>query len=109
MNDTCWLHIMIPEWVFGIVYTALAVSLLLSGLRLIWGPDLPNRIVALDLAAAIVLCFAAVHAMDTGQTHFLDVALAIAVIVFISTIAFARHMEKGDPVAKAESQPGESP
>lgn len=86
---------LIPSWTFQIAYAILILGVLSSFIRLIKGPSLPDRIVALDLIAAIVMCFAAVHAADTGQTHYLDAALAIAVIAFIGTIAFARFIEKG--------------
>ena len=84
----------LPAWAFLISYAALGFGFLFSVIRLAVGPSLPDRIVALDLAAAIVMCFAAVHAIDTGKTHYLDAALAIAVIAFIGTIAFARYIEK---------------
>lgn len=85
---------MVPDWVFQVAYATLALGVLSAFIRLVRGPSLPDRIVALDLISAIVMCFAAVHAADTGQTHYLDAALAIAVIAFIGTIAFARFIEK---------------
>lgn len=85
---------MIPDWVFQIAYAILALGVFCAFVRMVKGPSLPDRIVALDLISAIVMCFAAVHAVDTGQTHYLDAALAIAVIAFIGTIAFARFIEK---------------
>jgi multicomponent Na+:H+ antiporter subunit F len=85
----------VPAWVFQLAYTVLALGMVCSFIRLVRGPSLPDRIIALDLISAIVMCFAAVHALDTGQTHYLDAALAIAVIAFIGTIAFARFIEKG--------------
>ncbi|MEM1158225.1 MAG: cation:proton antiporter [Verrucomicrobiota bacterium] len=92
---------LIPDWVFQAAYAVLALGVFCAFVRMVRGPSLPDRIVALDLISAIVMCFAAVHAVDTGQTHYLDAALAIAVIAFIGTIAFARFMEKrkGDPEA----------
>ncbi len=85
----------IPDWVFQAAYAVLALGIACAFIRMVKGPSLPDRIVALDLISAIVMCFAAVHAVDTGQTHYLDAALAIAVIAFIGTIAFARFIEKG--------------
>jgi len=85
---------MVP-WLLPVLYGGMAIAFFCAVLRLIIGPDLPDRVVALDLALAIVLCVAAVYAAETGHQHFLDVALAIGVIAFISTVALARFLERG--------------
>ncbi len=82
-------------WLAPVLYIGLALAFLLAVARVLIGPSLPDRVVALDLALAIVLCFAAIYAAVTGQSHFLDVALVIAVIAFIATVALARYIEKG--------------
>ncbi len=58
--------------------------------RVIKGPTDVERIVALDLlfAAAIALCLAS--ALLTNDTVFLDVALGLALVGFISTMGWAR-------------------
>lgn len=81
-------------WVLPVLYGGMAIAFFCSVLRLIIGPDLPDRVVALDLALAIVLCFSAVYAAATGHQHFLDVALVIGVIAFIGTVALARFLER---------------
>lgn len=88
------LTVQIPDWAMATAYATITLALVFAVLRLFIGPSLPDRIVALDLAAGIVMCFAVVHAIDTGATHYLDAALAIAVIAFIGTIAFSRYIEK---------------
>lgn len=85
----------LPEWIFLLSYVVLAASLVLAFFRMMRGPSLPDRIIALDLSAVILLCVAAVYAMQSGQHLFLDAALVIAVILFIGTVAFARYIEKG--------------
>jgi len=91
------MHVMWEQlpWLTPVLYIGLAACFVLAIFRVIIGPGLPDRVVALDLALAIVLCFSAVYAGATGKQHFLDVALAIAVIAFIATIALARFIEKG--------------
>jgi len=97
------LYLELPCWAITFAYAAITAALILAVIRLLIGPSLPDRIVALDLAAAIVMCFAVVHAIDTGTTHYLDAALAIAVIAFIGTVAFSRYIEK----AHRSEEPGE--
>jgi multicomponent Na+:H+ antiporter subunit F len=86
--------LLLPSWSLQGAYGAIAFGLLLTTFRLFRGPNLPDRIIALDLKAALVLCLSLVHAMDTGNPHYLDIAVAIAVVTFIGTIAFARFLEK---------------
>jgi multicomponent Na+:H+ antiporter subunit F len=61
--------------------------------RLVRGPHLPDRIVALDMLALVGICAASVHALDTGSTAYLDLALVMALVSFLSTVAFARYVE----------------
>lgn len=71
----------------------LGVSALLAFVRLLRGPSLPDRVVALDLLAAIGVAIAALAAVVHRQPAFLDVALGVALISFVGTVAFARYLE----------------
>lgn len=79
-----------------IVLTMLSVAMFLAFLRLLRGPTLPDRVVALDLIALLSVGFIAVYDIVTNDTVFLDVAIALALIAFVGTIAFARFIEKGE-------------
>ncbi len=73
----------------------LALALLLVSWRLWRGPDLPDRVVALDLIAVLVIGIIAAHAVLTGFAIYLNAASVLALIVFLGTVAFARYLEKG--------------
>jgi multicomponent Na+:H+ antiporter subunit F len=77
------------------VFALLSIALIFALFRLLRGPTLPDRVVALDLTAAIVICFIAVYAVATKQALFLDLAMVSGLIVFIATVAFAYFIEKG--------------
>lgn len=83
---------MITTLAFGL----LTVALFLAFFRLVRGPSLPDRVVALDLMASLAVGFIAVYAVDSGQAMFLDVAVTLALIAFLGTVAFARFIEKGE-------------
>lgn len=83
--------------IINIVYLMLTVSLLLAFLRLTRGPSLPDRVVALELIAAIVVGIIGVHAIDTGVSSFLDIAIVLALTAFLAAIGFARFLERGGP------------
>lgn len=73
----------------------LSVSLFIALLRLIRGPSLPDRVVALDLMAAISVGMMAAYSILTQESAILDVAVVVALITFLSTIAFAAFLEQG--------------
>lgn len=72
-----------------------AASVLLVLVRLVRGPDLANRVVALDLLSVLGVGIAAAAAVVSGDAVYLDVALILALIAFVSTVAFARYAEQG--------------
>ena len=78
----------------AIALAMLSVALLLAFIRLAGGPTLPDRVVALDLISILTAGSAAVYAIAAGEAVFLDVALILALISFIGTVAFARYLER---------------
>lgn len=73
----------------------LALAALLALLRVVRGPTLPDRVVALDLVGVLVGAMAVVGAASTGSRYYLDVAIVIALISFVGTVAYARYVETG--------------
>ena len=69
-----------------------AVALLLTVVRVIIGPTLPDRVVALDMLVAIAIGFIAVLGIRTGQTLYADIAIALGLVGFLATVAFARFV-----------------
>ena len=74
---------------------ALAVPMVLGFVRLVRGPSLPDRVVALDFMTAVAVAASGVWAVATGNPVFLDVAMVLALITFVGTVAFARYVERG--------------
>lgn len=79
-----------------LAFGLLTAAFFLAFIRLVRGPSLPDRVVALDLMATLAVGYMAVYAVDTGQAMFLDVAVVLALIAFLGTVAFARFIEKGE-------------
>lgn len=69
-------------------------ALALAGWRLIRGPSFADRFVAFDMLTALGIGFAGLAALATGRALFVDVALALAVINFVGTVAFALFLER---------------
>jgi multicomponent Na+:H+ antiporter subunit F len=72
----------------------LTFSMALTFLRLLHGPTLPDRIVALDLLVTISIGIIAVYAIYHNQPAFLDVAIILALVSFLGTVAFAYYIER---------------
>ncbi len=82
------------EWILQISFLLLIAALGCALYRLIKGPSLPDRIVALDLVAMVIAGMAAVYAIAVNQPVFLDVLLILAIVLFFGTIAFGRYLER---------------
>jgi multicomponent Na+:H+ antiporter subunit F len=79
--------------VFTLTLTLLSLAALLTFIRLVRGPTLPDRVIALDLIGVLVVCALVVVAASTGQRAFLDVAIVVALISFVGTVAYAQYIE----------------
>ena len=70
----------------------LLVALFLTLIRLWRGPTLGDRIMALDLMLVLAVGFIAAFAILTGFTLYIDIAIALALVSFLSTVALARYL-----------------
>ncbi len=83
------------ETTANVALTLLGAALLLSFARLVRGPTLPDRVVALELMTAIAVGFISVSSIMTGNAVLMDAATVLALITFLATVAFARYVERG--------------
>jgi multicomponent Na+:H+ antiporter subunit F len=81
----------------AIALTMLALGAGLTFVRLVRGPSLPDRVISIDLIGILIVCVLVVVAGDSGQQAFLDVAMVIALISFVGTVAYARYLERERP------------
>lgn len=72
----------------------LVSALFLALVRLRRGPSLADRVVALDLMAAIAVGLISTSILTTGETAYLQVAAAIALLSFLGTVAYAHYIER---------------
>jgi multicomponent Na+:H+ antiporter subunit F len=80
----------------SITFGLLILAMFIAFVRLARGPSLPARVVALDMMAVLAVGIIAVYSVATKQPIFLDVAIVLALIGFLGTIAFAYFVEKGE-------------
>jgi multicomponent Na+:H+ antiporter subunit F len=60
------------------------------------GPKIVDRVLSLDLIITIGLGIITVYSMISKEATFLDIAMILALIAFLSTIAFSYYLEKRD-------------
>lgn len=77
------------------VLITLGFALVLTFIRLVRGPTLPDRVIALDLIGIITVGIISEFAIETNQPVYLIVAMVLALIAFIGTMAFAYFIAKG--------------
>ena len=78
----------------AIASVMLTLSVVLAFIRLLRGPSLPDRVVAFDLMTSVAVGIMALYSIATDETVFLDVAIVLALISFLGTVAFARYLEQ---------------
>jgi len=87
-------------WAMGVAHLLLAVlglSMALSAIRLLRGPSLSDRVVALDLLVIAAVSGAALLAVIYQQPALIDLAVLLALTAFISTVAMAWYIERIKP------------
>lgn len=77
-----------------VILPILTVSVLLVFIRLLKGPEVVDRVIALDLIITIGIAFITVYSIRTLEPIFLDVAMILALIAFLGTIAFSFYLDK---------------
>lgn len=79
---------------FFIVIPLLGLTVVFAFIRLLMGPSLPDRVVALDLMSTVGIGAIAIYSISTNESVFLDVASVLALVSFLGVIAFAYYLEK---------------
>lgn len=76
----------------GVMLVAACVMVVIRVLR---GPSAADRIVGLDMLGSLGVSAAAVAVIASGSVAFIDIALGIALVGFLGTVAFGAFMERG--------------
>lgn len=70
----------------------------LCSYRVIRGPTVADRVVALDAIATNVVAIAVLFALRTGRGLFVTISLVLAIIGFIATVAVAKFVDRGEVI-----------
>ncbi|MCC6857020.1 MAG: cation:proton antiporter [Bryobacterales bacterium] len=83
-----------PEMLVYAALVLVSAALLIAFVRVVRGPTLPDRVVAVDLIGVCAAGLSVLGAAVSGQRGFLDAAVVIALLGFLGTVAYARYAEK---------------
>ncbi|MGL4316563.1 MAG: K+/H+ antiporter subunit F [Pseudomonas sp.] len=83
-------------YVIPLCLAMLGLALLLAAARLVKGPSLPDRVLALDTLYINAIALIILYGIWKNSELFFEVALLIAVLGFVSTVAVAKYMLRGD-------------
>lgn len=86
----------------SIGFALLLLGIVFATVRLVLGPSLADRVVALDYVTVILIAVAGLLYLRTGSAAYLDVAVTLALIGFLATVAFARYAERRAPGANQD-------
>lgn len=82
--------------VLPIAFTLVSLALLLSFVRLVKGPGLPDRILALDTLYINAIALLILLGLHLGSSLYFEAALLIAVMGFVGTVALSKYLLRGD-------------
>lgn len=87
------------------IATAIAISMHVIGLallmslwRLLRGPSLPDRILALDTLYINTIALLVLYGMHIGSSIFFEAALIIAMLGFVGTVTLSKYVMRRDIV-----------
>jgi len=77
-----------------IVLPLLGLSLFFVFVRILIGPSIEDRIIALDVLTSIGIAFLSVYSVQSNNPLFLDIGIILGIISFLSTVAFSHYLER---------------
>lgn len=73
----------------------LAAAVLAASVRIVRGPGAADRVIGLDMLGLLGVAAAGLAALVSGSPAFVDIALGVALVGFLATVAFAGFIERG--------------
>ena len=83
------------ETMLTIALVLFATTIAIAVIRIILGPSMPDRVIALDMIGVNLIAMIAVVSIMLKTKAFLEVILILGILSFISTIAFSKFIERG--------------
>jgi multicomponent K+:H+ antiporter subunit F len=86
------------DWALNIGVVAVALAMALCGYRLLRGPAMTDRLLALDTLYLNTVALIVLLGIRWNTALLFEAALLVAMLGFASTVALARYLSRGDVV-----------
>ncbi|MEM9583736.1 MAG: K+/H+ antiporter subunit F [Pseudomonadota bacterium] len=86
----------IMGWALVIAFVVTALGQIMAMVRLVIGPSTGDRILALDTMVINAIALVVLLGISQGSRIYFEVSLIIAMLGFVSTVAYARFVLRGD-------------
>ncbi|MGN7386434.1 Na(+)/H(+) antiporter subunit F1 [Sporosarcina sp. SAFN-015] len=83
------------ETMITIALFLFSITISIAVIRIILGPSMPDRVIALDMIGVNLIAMIAVVSIILKTKAFLEVILILGILSFIGTIAFSKSIERG--------------
>ncbi len=84
------------ELAIGYALVCLLIAMALCAMRLVAGPSAHDRVLALDTLWMCGMLLAIILGVRFGTQVYFEVAILIALVSFVSTIAMAKFLMRGE-------------
>lgn len=98
-------------WAAAVAFFLLLAAMALAFVRIAIGPTFADRVVGIDLLTILLVAVCAVYAIKVDEPAFLDIAISLALVAFLGTVALARYAGRrggskdADPASAHEREP----
>lgn len=82
--------------VIPIAFVMIALAMMLSLYRMVIGPDMTDRVLALDTLYINTIALLVLIGIHANNGAYFESALLIAIMGFVGTVAFSKYMLRGN-------------
>jgi multicomponent K+:H+ antiporter subunit F len=85
-------------WAITVAQVLLGLALVCSTFRILWGPRAQDRVVGFDSLYVNAMLLVLTFGIRSGSTIYFEAALMIALLGFVSTVALAKFLLRGEVI-----------
>lgn len=85
-------------WSVTLAQILLGCAMACSAFRMLWGPRAQDRVLGFDSLCVNAMLLLVVFGVRTGSSLYFEAALIIALLGFVSTVALAKFLLRGEVI-----------
>jgi multicomponent K+:H+ antiporter subunit F len=86
------------NYAIDIAFGLLCLSLVFTLVRMVLGPDMLDRVLALDTLYVNSAALLVLYGLDLGTARYYEAALLIAMLGFVTTVVLSKYITRGDVI-----------